>query len=56
MKEGYGRSVHIFESRIPKSVRASEISAVGMSIFEYDPRSKVAEAYGNLAKEVLADA
>ena len=56
LKEGYGRSVHIFESRIPKSVRASEISAVGMSIFEYDPKSKVAEAYGNLAKEVLADA
>ena len=55
LEEGYGQSVRMFNSRIPKSVRASEISAVGMSIFKYDPKGKVAEAYSNLAKEVLAD-
>ena len=56
LKEGYGHSVHIFNSRIPKSVRASEMSAVGVSIFQYDPKSKVAEAYADLAKEVIANA
>ena len=56
IEDGYGQSVRMFKSRIPKSVRASEISAFGMSIFRYDRKGKVAEAYGNLAKEVLADA
>ena len=37
-------------------VRAAETSAAGKSIFAYDPKGKVAEAYKSLAKEVLADA
>ena len=41
---------------IPRSVRAAETSAAGKSIFAYDPKGKVAEAYKSLAKEVLADA
>ena len=41
---------------IPRSVRAAEISAAGKSIFAYDPKGKVAEAYKSLTKEVLADA
>ena len=56
LEEGYGQSVRIFKNRIPKSVRASEISAVGTSIFQYDPKGKVAEAYEGLTKEVLEDA
>ena len=44
------------ELPIPRSVRAAEISAVGKSIFQHDPKGKVAEAYKSLAKEVLADA
>ena len=39
-----------------KSKNAAEISAAGKSIFTYDPKGKVAEAYKSLAKEVLADA
>ena len=35
---------------IPRSVRAAEISAVGKSIFQHDPKGKVAEAYKSLAK------
>lgn len=56
IEDGYGQSVRMFKARVPKSVRASEISAAGMSIFQYDPKGKVAEAYGALAKEVIADA
>ena len=35
---------------------AAETSAAGKSIFQHDPKGKVAEAYKSLAKEVLADA
>ena len=50
------KHLKVFEQTIPRSVRAAETSAVGKSIFAYDPKGKVAEAYQSLAKEVLADA
>ncbi len=53
LEEGYGHKIHLFKSRIPHSVRGAEISAVGMSIFEYDGEGKVAKAYESLVKEVL---
>ena len=34
----------------------AEISMTGESIFQYDPKGKVADAYKSLTKEVLADA
>ena len=44
------------DQTIPRSVRAAEISAVGKSIFQHDPKGKVAEAYKSLTKEVMANA
>ncbi|MBQ9061345.1 MAG: ParA family protein [Eubacterium sp.] len=55
IRETYGKHIRIYESEIPRSIRAAEISAAGRSIFRHDPRGKVAEAYRNLTKEVLAD-
>ena len=52
----YGKHLKVFEQTIPRSVRAAEISAAGKSIFAYDPKGKVAEAYKSFAKEVQADA
>lgn len=52
--ETYDESIHIFSSMIPFSVRASESSLSGSSMFVYDPKGKVAEAYTNLVKEVLS--
>ena len=40
----------MFDQTIPRSVRAAEISAVGKSIFQPDPKGKVAEAYQSLTK------
>ena len=40
----------VFDQTIPRSVRAAEISAVGKSIFQHDPKGKVAEAYQSLTK------
>ena len=56
IRQAYGRYLKVFEQTIPRSVRAAETSAAGKSIFAYDPKGKVAEAYKSLAKEVLADA
>ncbi|MGN0158967.1 MAG: ParA family protein [Brotaphodocola sp.] len=55
LKEAYGSRVRIFENVIPMSVRAAEISAEGVSIYEHDPKGKVASAYYSLTEEVLAD-
>ena len=41
----YGGKLHVYKTDIPQSVRASEISAEGKSIYEHDPRGKVADAY-----------
>ena len=56
IRQAYGKHLKVFEQTIPRSVRAAETSAAGKSIFAYDPKGKVAEAYQSLAKEVQADA
>jgi chromosome partitioning protein len=43
----------VFDSVIPRNVRLSEAPSYGESIIDYDPRSKGAEVYKNLAEEVL---
>ncbi len=56
IREAYGSNIKVFSTDIPRSVRAAEISAEGKSIFQHDPKGKVAEAYRVLTKEVLSDA
>ena len=53
--ENYGSRVRIFNSSIPMSVRAAEISAEGTSIYKHDPYGKVAKAYQSLTEEVLGN-
>ena len=53
VRESYGSQIHIFDTRVPLSVKAAEASSVGSSIFRYCPRNKVALAYQSLTKEVL---
>ena len=53
--ENYGSKVRIFENSIPISVRAAEISAEGVSIYQHDPKGKVASAYQYLTEEVLGN-
>jgi len=55
LSDGYGKDVRFFTNNIPLSVRAAEISAIGVSIYEHDPKGKVAAAYRSLTEEVLAD-
>lgn len=53
VNEVYGKTIPVFPIEIPLSVRAAEISSVAKSIYEYDPKGKVASAYRGLTKEVL---
>ena len=52
--EAYADNILIFQSEIPVSIRAAEISAEGNSIYTHDPSGKVAKAYRELTEEVLA--
>ena len=56
IRQAYGSKIKVFDQTIPRSVRAAETSAAGKSIFQHDPKGKVAEAYQSLARKVLADA
>lgn len=44
----------MFETIIPRNIRIAEAPGFGQSIFQYDAKSRGAEAYLALAKEVLA--
>lgn len=56
IRESYGGKLKVYKTDIPRSVRAEEISAEGHSIFQHDPKEKVADAYRVLTKEVLNNA
>ena len=53
LRQTYGNTIKVFNTEIPHSVRAKEISAEGKSIFSHDPNGKVANRYLNMTKEVL---
>ena len=53
LRMGVGRQLRIFDTVIPRSIRAVEATRSGESIFAYDPNGKVAQAYAGLTKEVL---
>ena len=44
---------YVFESIIPRCVKLAEAPSFGKTIIQYNPRSKGARAYQNLAKEII---
>jgi chromosome partitioning protein len=44
----------VFQTVIPRSIRLAEAPSFGKPIISYDPRSRGAESYIQLAKEILA--
>lgn len=44
----------VFKTIIPRSIRLAEAPSFGKPILSYDPRSRGAEAYIQLAKEIMA--
>jgi len=51
-----GENIRLFEQPIPYSIKVAETSALGVSIFEHDPRNPAAAAYEAIAKKVIARA
>src|SRR5512144_789651 len=51
LEENFGELV--FKSRIRKAIKFAEAPVRGTSVLKYDPKSKAAGAYRELAKEVL---
>src|SRR5699024_9369863 len=43
----------VYTSIIPRNVRLAEAPSYGLSVIDYDSKSKGAEAYGELAEEFL---
>jgi chromosome partitioning protein len=52
LRDFYGQQV--FETVIPRNVRLAEAPSYGKPITLYDPHSKGAEAYLQLAKEIIS--
>jgi chromosome partitioning protein len=44
----------IFRSIIPRTIRLAEAPSYGRSILHYDPKSRGAKAYENLAREIIS--
>ena len=51
LEENFGDLV--FDTKIRKTVRYAEAPVKGTSVLKYDPSGNAAEAYRDLAKEVL---
>ena len=51
LQENFGDLV--YQTRIRKTVRYAEAPVKGISVLKYDPTGSAAEAYRELAKEVL---
>lgn len=56
IRNAYGGKIKVYDTEIPRSVRASEIGKEGTSIFKHDPGGKVADAYRELTREVVKNA
>ena len=55
LREHYGSVLKIYKTHIPIATKAAETSAVGQSVFAYDKKGTVTEAYMNFTKEVIKD-
>ena len=53
LKETYGTVFKLFNTKIPRAIKAAETTRLGQSVISYDPNSKVSKAYMDLAKEVI---
>lgn len=53
VRNAYGKAIRVYDTEIPRGIKAAEMSARGTSIFSFDPSSPIATAYEKFTKEVL---
>ena len=56
VNSAYGQYFRIFETKIPISVRVTETQAQNRSIYDLDPKGRIAEAYAAFSKELITNA
>ena len=54
VRDVYGKKITVFQTEIPRGIKAAEMSASGKSIYAFDPKGKIAAAYAELTKEVIS--
>ena len=52
-QQAYGGAIHIFDAKVPSSVKVDESHYMCMPVLTYDPKGKVAESYRAFCKEYL---
>ena len=53
LRETYGTVFKLFDTQIPRGIKAAESTRLGESILSYDENNKVAQGYVEFAKEVI---
>lgn len=53
LRETYGTVFKLFDTQIPRGIKAAESTRLGESILSYDKNNKVAQGYVEFAKEVV---
>ena len=53
LRETYGTVFKLFDTQIPRGIKAAESTRLGESIISYDKNNKVAQGYVEFAKEVI---
>jgi len=55
IEDNYGNNIRIFKSIVNYSIKAAETSAVGESIFAYDPAGPIAKSYMSVVEELICN-
>ena len=53
LRETYGTVFKLFDTQIPRGIKAAESTRLGESILSYDKNNRVAQGYVEFAKEVI---
>ena len=48
----YGKEIKIFHTSIPASIKATETTALGRSLYKHDKKGKIAQAYQSFTDEI----
>lgn len=54
IRENFGKYIRVYDQSIPDGAAASKASGVGKSVYAFEAKSKVADAYRKLTKEVIS--
>jgi chromosome partitioning protein len=53
VSKSYGKHLRVFDTKIPISIRVTEMQAQAQSVFDNDPTSKISESYMKFANELI---